>query len=386
MSIIRFRRGNKADLPSLAPSGLPLWCEDTKELYIGTDSGVTPVIINNNYFPNFMPYSVNSGNVDVNGYPDIINKVSDTEVSFKVGGLYPFMGVTFANGNRYIISSISNIANLINNEMYIFIILEDNLIPQGNGTYTATAIAVTDGNIFEEMKFPEGYDESILPVMTSNNSEGWTASASTEWGASFAAWKAFDGITNSSNSGWESTACPGWLKILKNNGTFNISKIAITSTTETTYAPKTFTIKDQFDNILASFNNQVFGIYETKYFNVTGTGISTVKIDVTENNGGHNISIGEVKLYKKVISANGNYHLLINQRPMMPYLRQNSMWIEKQFLKIGKIVKTNEIIAAPQTYAFNGQFIGTTGLESDIGSIFTTVLLSNGQNLYKRGF
>ena len=37
---IRLRRGNKANLPKSAPSGMPLWCEDTKELYIGTGSGI----------------------------------------------------------------------------------------------------------------------------------------------------------------------------------------------------------------------------------------------------------------------------------------------------------------------------------------------------------
>ena len=37
---IRIRRGNKANLPNSAPSGMPLWCEDTKELYIGTGNGI----------------------------------------------------------------------------------------------------------------------------------------------------------------------------------------------------------------------------------------------------------------------------------------------------------------------------------------------------------
>ena len=40
---IRIRRGNKADLPLSAPSGMLLWCEDTKELYVGTgDSVIKP--------------------------------------------------------------------------------------------------------------------------------------------------------------------------------------------------------------------------------------------------------------------------------------------------------------------------------------------------------
>lgn len=37
---IRIRRGKKTNLPTSAPSGMPLWCEDTKELYIGTGNGV----------------------------------------------------------------------------------------------------------------------------------------------------------------------------------------------------------------------------------------------------------------------------------------------------------------------------------------------------------
>ncbi len=64
---IRLRRGNKADLPNSALSGTPLWCEDTKELYIGTDNGVSKVGVNdlssatdNTNVLN--PVGVNSGN------------------------------------------------------------------------------------------------------------------------------------------------------------------------------------------------------------------------------------------------------------------------------------------------------------------------------------
>ena len=42
-SSIRFKRGNKADLPKSASSGTPLWCEDTKELYVGNGDGVSKV-------------------------------------------------------------------------------------------------------------------------------------------------------------------------------------------------------------------------------------------------------------------------------------------------------------------------------------------------------
>jgi len=164
MTNIRFRRGNKADLPDLAPSGLPLWCEDTKELYIGTDSGVSPVVTNNNYFPNFVPYCLNSGNQDSNGYADIINKVSNTEVSFKVGGSYPNIGVTFPNGNHYTISSIPNLINLTENGTYIFIIEEEGLVKLADGNYSAIATAV---------KLAYSANE-VSPAMTSNTQNGFT--------------------------------------------------------------------------------------------------------------------------------------------------------------------------------------------------------------------
>ena len=37
---ILFRRGNSSDLPQKAPSGMPLWCEDEQDLYIGTGTSI----------------------------------------------------------------------------------------------------------------------------------------------------------------------------------------------------------------------------------------------------------------------------------------------------------------------------------------------------------
>ncbi|MBO6273707.1 hypothetical protein J6O48_13160 [bacterium] len=40
---IQFKRGLKTNLPSSADVGMPLWCTDTQELYIGTGNGVALV-------------------------------------------------------------------------------------------------------------------------------------------------------------------------------------------------------------------------------------------------------------------------------------------------------------------------------------------------------
>ena len=51
-SLIRFKRGNKADLPKSATSGTPLWCEDTKELFVGTGNGVSKIGVTSNIIDN----------------------------------------------------------------------------------------------------------------------------------------------------------------------------------------------------------------------------------------------------------------------------------------------------------------------------------------------
>lgn len=41
---LQFRRGLKSNLPASAPSGMPLWCEDTKELYVRIEDGVAKIL------------------------------------------------------------------------------------------------------------------------------------------------------------------------------------------------------------------------------------------------------------------------------------------------------------------------------------------------------
>ena len=463
---------------------------------------------------NFVPYSVNSGNVDAGGYPDLINKISNTEISFKVGGSYPNMGITFPNGNHYVISSIANInSGLTADGTYTFVIEEGNLTKLSDGTYSATGTAVkigysydgnnvipvmtsdssggwttsasshrdygaefypwkacdgisgdvsgahcfmsasysgwwkilknsgtfttkkigiccstpqygmrdftirdqdnnvlvtvTDaiwnigvfnnyelpaeltgtgiilnvtasyngytflldevviyehlvsvgGNITEGNTYPETTDVSIVPVMTANSSGGWTATASSNNG--YNPFNAFDGVINATG-GWQASIATGWLNIAKDSGTFNCSRVAVSSNDQYDMAPKDFTIKDNLGNVLKTLTNQVFSAQETKYYDISATGISAIKIDVTLNNGNGGLKIAEVKLYTTVTSVNGDLHSLINQIPILPQLRTGGVWIEKQFTKLGQITKTSGVIGLPLiTYAFNGYSVIT---------------------------
>ena len=55
---LQFKRGLKSNLPSSADVGMPLWCTDTQELYIGTGTGVAKVGgLENNESSNVDTYS-----------------------------------------------------------------------------------------------------------------------------------------------------------------------------------------------------------------------------------------------------------------------------------------------------------------------------------------
>lgn len=64
MGNLQFKRGLKTNLPTSATSGTPLWCTDTKELYIGTGTGVERVgsIINTESEPSSTSVSYDAQN------------------------------------------------------------------------------------------------------------------------------------------------------------------------------------------------------------------------------------------------------------------------------------------------------------------------------------
>ena len=94
---IRFKRGNKSNMPSSAPSGMPLWCEDTEELYIGTGNGrskvggdsVTEALVNqklNNYVPKTQLASKNQkGIMQVGSNLDVNDSGQVSGVKIKAG-------------------------------------------------------------------------------------------------------------------------------------------------------------------------------------------------------------------------------------------------------------------------------------------------------------
>jgi len=388
MTIIRFRRGNKANLPELAPSGMPLWCEDTKELYLGTGDDVHLIGSSNTNSAggNLTPYSVNYGNYDADGYADLIEKVSDTEVAFKIGGVYPNMGVTFPNGNHYEISSIQNITGLNDNTIYTFIIFEENLAELEDGTFFATATPF-------KLNYPyiNYMEDNLLSGFTSNTKDGITLSASHSSSSAYLA--ADDNDSSKWPGAGHRTLCgnpypfvPGsggavnfyvnfdtprklWkVQILQGYTWSANGKLYISEDNGATWIEVGGINGGNGSFFTKEFKN--FSQYNVNkvWFNFTGgtawhsaggdcgtCGMDTYTIKLFE---AEELELPGGNLTEDLIlpeaPANGDLALLINQNPLKPYIRQNDAWIEKQFVKIGQVQKLSDLLGTPISYAFNG--------------------------------
>lgn len=92
-----------------------------------------------------VPYSVNSGYRDANGYADFINKVSDTEVSFDIddGTSYAPLVVTYPDGSTETTTSQSNIDSGMNSDNTYYFIKEK-----------GSSITVTTSTITEDLVAP----------------------------------------------------------------------------------------------------------------------------------------------------------------------------------------------------------------------------------------
>lgn len=70
-------------------------------------------------------YSVNSGNVDANGYADLINKIDESSIDYKIGGAFPSITSTFPNGDSLIHTGFPSTTGIVDGR-YVQIIEQEN--------------------------------------------------------------------------------------------------------------------------------------------------------------------------------------------------------------------------------------------------------------------
>ena len=313
-------------------------------------------------------YSVSSGNINANGYPDLINKVSDTEVSFKVGDTYPNMIITYADGSLETVTSINNKTGLSSDSVYSF-------IKEKGASDVLTAL--------------EEYN--IVPIMTSNSQGGFVASASNEL------YPAYQAFNRSNADNWVSSATAATLQIqLPAARAVNSYEIISNASPPTSWTfegsnngSSWTTLETQSNitdwNVEAPFTPKRYPISNTTNYlyyrlNISASSQSNLGIHQFNLYSGNKI---ESYVFPSSPSEGQYCYNLSNNKT---YKYSSSSWVETQFVKLGKAEKASGTLGTPVSFASNGFFIGSTGLESEVGCDYFTQTLSSGKKLYKRGF
>jgi len=151
----------------------------------------------------------------------------------------------------------------------------------------------------------------LTPVMTSNTTPSpVVVSASTEYNASYAAWKAFNHLVGT--SGWASTAGhTGWLKVYSGGDLWTVTSYTVSSCTDSLVAmAKDWTLQGSTDNnswiTLDTQTNQIsWTSDDMRTYVITSPGnYSYYKLDITDNCGNADATeVGELELIGAVYVA-----------------------------------------------------------------------------------
>ena len=152
------------------------------------------------------------------------------------------------------------------------------------------------------------YSAALIPTMTSNSAPSGTASASSEYSATYAAWKAFD---NTVGSPWEtSVANTGWLQydFGVGNGVV-VTKYDITTHNGVGYSPYTWTFEgwngsgwDVLDTQTA-YVTLASTLYSFPIANTTSYEKYRVNVTATQN-AANDVNIQQLQFYASSAAAN----------------------------------------------------------------------------------
>ena len=262
---IRFKRGNKSDMPLSVSSGTPLWCEDTQELYVGTGTSVKKIGIGD------LSQADNTDDVlhPLGVRPESINQIQrNSGISMQGGNITAdaFIGKLLGNSNTAtkletarsvtLTGGVSGTANFdgsnnlvietqVNSDYFPLLAsmtFERELSPSESFGWLEQGSLVT--NVYQDAvnrivsEYNSGVAKTqlieenwIQPLLTDNGALGGTTfavKASSQASNSYQAYMAFRG--DDATSFWRSAsqASGGWYLIFYNPTPLKVSKLDIT--------------------------------------------------------------------------------------------------------------------------------------------------------------
>ncbi len=304
----------------------------------------------------YTPYAVNSGKKDTNGTPNFITKVDNGSVRILAGGSNPSVVFTYPDGTVEAIEENVVVDDIVDDGTHV-IIKEKGQDP--------TWVKLRD-------------DQSVIPPMTSNSCNGFTAEAINWYDTNYYPYEAFDGVRNSASNCWlsQNGTTSGWLRAQLATAR-KITEYSLKGrfgSLNTT--PKSWTFEASHDDtnwiVLDTQTNHtdVDNIKTCRFEN--DTSYIYYRINITEINGGTYIGIEQLDLFESYYKMTetdetpespmqNDYWLDTSVKPHKPYKFNGTVWEECQFVKLGEVKRTNGILANPVNYAFNHKTSFETG-------------------------
>jgi len=187
-----------------------------------------------------------------------------------------------------------------------------------NTVWQVAGVATKDGpylpvNATATSMTPSGTGNTI-PTMISNTAPTGTASASTILGASYDAYRAYDG---DQNTGWIASIPTGWVsydfgasKIITGYAVACVADSSLSASSHVIgdYAPKSWTFEgwtgSTFVTLDAEFGQNNWSPGETRFFSFTNaTAYSRYRLNVLSNNGAPQLIVGSLSLLEDPLTA-----------------------------------------------------------------------------------
>jgi len=364
MTTIRFRRGNKTNLPASAPSGTPLWCEDSKEFYMGTGTGVQKVGSDGGSsvpIGTVLPWTsttIPDGHFECNG--QAISRTTFSE-------LFAVLGTSFGSGDG---STTFNIPDLraefirgldrgrgidINrllgsaqaDDLKSHVHSITNIWDNGGGSGVREGSGTQRGNVSTNatggtetrprnvalvfiIKAKSSFFDPAVQNSNADTLDGYHASDLLNQLNQLTPYSAVSGPQNASGYADFISKIDN-SSVSVNGAVTNIVVVYPDCTQETINT--NITVASIADNLTTKFIKEKGNVTIQK---CTGT----ITESILPPSGG----------------VDGDYWLCVGVRPYKGYKRVSGAWTPMQFVKLGEAAKASGTLGTPISYAFNGKF------------------------------
>ena len=248
---------------------------------------------------------------DVSQLVDSSKSIEDTpvgEIITRIGGKAP-AHYLICDGSEYNILDYPELASAIEKEFGVVNVFG------GDGVTTFAVPNYTVPLI------------SILPAMSSNSQDGFIASASSIYSATYPEWKSFNKTNLDQNDGWATAlgSTTGWLQIQMPKAK-RVDKFSLTTRTgpasETTHFIDFELLGSSdgstWDTIATITNEPTWGLNETRYYDVSSNNIySYYRVNFSKTSNTPYVDVAEFDLYQyenqQFIKYEPTYYMELNQ-------------------------------------------------------------------------